>query len=100
MSLAFVEPGQDSMARKRAPEPDDPIGPILFENLDRLGYVDRVLRSAEIAKIVTERTGRSMTRQRVSQLINAVRVNPETIALLAEGLGVKPSELTKPIRGR
>jgi hypothetical protein len=71
------------------------MGTILFENLERLGYVDRVARSAEIARLVKEKTGRSITRQRVQQLLNAVKISPETIELLARGLGVKPTDLTK-----
>jgi hypothetical protein len=29
--------------------------------------------------------------------MNAVRVEPETIAVIAEAIGVKPGELTKPV---
>ena len=73
----------------------EPMGPVLAENLVRLGYADVVVRSAEIARMVSEATGRSMSRQRVSALLNAVRVEPSTIELIAKGLGVDPSELTK-----
>lgn len=83
------------MARKSSDAEGEPMGSILFENLDRLGYVDRVARSSEIAKRVSEKTGKPFTRQRVLQLLNAVRINPETIELLASGLGVKSSELMR-----
>lgn len=70
-------------------------GSILASNMYRLGYGDIVIRSAEVARLVTEKTGQSMSRQRIGTILNAVSVNPETIATLAKALGVKPSELTK-----
>ena len=82
------------MAKKRA-ETVEPIGPLLANNLYRLGYGDIVIRSAEIARLITERTGQNFSRQRVSQLLNAVRVEPETIELVAKAIGVKAGELTK-----
>ncbi len=83
------------MPRNTPPPDDTPVGPLLVRNLHRLGYADIVVRSAEIARLVSEKTGKSISRQRVAQLMNAVRVEPETIELLAKGLGVKASELTK-----
>jgi len=86
----------DAMARKKPLSlPEGPIGPILWDNLKRLGYVEEVLRSNEIANRVTEKTGRKLTRQRVAQFVNAVRVNPETIEWLAAGLGVEPEDLIR-----
>jgi hypothetical protein len=83
------------VARKEIEIDERPVGPRLVKNLFKLGYADIVVRSAEIARIVSERTGRKLTRQRVSALMNAVRVEPETIELLAKGLGVKPADLLK-----
>jgi hypothetical protein len=74
-----------------------PIGPLLAQNLFRLGYADIVVRSTKLAELVSHNTGRTMTRQRISTLMNAVKVEPETIAILAKAIGVKPSELTKPV---
>lgn len=84
-----------AVARKESEVGDKPIGPLLVKNLFRLGYADIVVRSAEVSRLVSERTGKSITRQRVSALMNAVRVEPETIELLAKGLGVKPAELLR-----
>lgn len=79
------------MARKAEP----PIGPMIAENLLRLGYADIVVRSSELAKLVAEKTGRSMSRQRISAIMNAVRVDDQTVATLAEAIGVEPEELTR-----
>jgi hypothetical protein len=77
---------------------DPPAGTVLAENLIRLGYADVVVRTTEVARLVTEKTGHAMSRQRIAHLLNAVRINPETIEVLAKGLGVEPMELTKPIK--
>lgn len=82
------------MAKKKV-EVSEPIGPVLAENLYRLGYGDIVIRNAEVARLVAEKTGQSFSRQRVASILNAVRVEPETIELLARALGVKAEELTK-----
>ncbi|WP_422930129.1 helix-turn-helix domain-containing protein [Singulisphaera sp. PoT] len=86
------------MARKKVAV-DEPIGPLLAQNLYRLGYGDIVIRSADIARLVAQKTGESFSRQRVSSILNAVRVEPETIELLASALGVSPDELTKKQEG-
>ena len=83
------------MGRKRIEAVEDPMGPILAENLIRLGFADVVVRTTEVARRVSEKTGRSMSRQRVASLLNAVRIEPATIELLERGLGIKPGELTK-----
>jgi uncharacterized protein YneF (UPF0154 family) len=82
------------MARKTRDRGDMPIGPLLVKNLYRLGYADLVVRSAELSRLV-ERTGHKMSRQRIAQMMNAVRVEDETIAVLAKAIGVKPSELLR-----
>lgn len=84
------------MARKTTPPRDDrPIGPVLAANLARLGYTETTIRTSEIARLVRERTGKKMSRQRISAILNAVRVNPGTIETLAMALGVSPNELTR-----
>lgn len=83
------------MARRKAPQGDEPIGRIIAANLIRLGFSDRVIRTTEVARLVTEKTGKRMSPQRVSGILNADRVTPETIERLAKGLGVKPEELTR-----
>lgn len=88
---------KEKVAGDQARPISQPIGPLLAQNLFRLGYADIVVKSTKLSELVSERTGRTMTRQRISALMNAVRVEPETIALLAEGIGVKPAELTRPV---
>lgn len=83
------------MPRKPA-EPFEPAdGPILRENLIRLGFFEKIVHATKIAKLVTEKTGKSMSRQRISNLFNAVHITPDTIATIAKGLGVKPEELMR-----
>ena len=84
------------MARPKAQSSDLAAGSVLTDNLIRLGYAETVVRTTEIARIVSERTGKSVSRQRIANLLNAVRINPETIKLIADGLGVKPEELMRP----
>jgi DNA-binding Xre family transcriptional regulator len=74
-----------------------PVGPVLERNLFRLGKADIVVRSTEIAKDVTASTGIPMSRQRISALMNAVHIEPETIEMIAKALKVKPSELLKDV---
>jgi hypothetical protein len=83
------------MPRSKSPSDQEPIGPILAENLIRLGYAETVIKTTEIARLVSETTGQSMSRQRIANLLNAVRVNPETIELIAKGLNVDPKELMR-----
>jgi hypothetical protein len=91
MSLLLVE--ADSMARRS--KKVDPIGPVIAENLWRLGWAVIRPKGAELSKLVAERTGRSMSKQRISAIVNAVHVEPETIATLAQAIGVDPDELTR-----
>src|SRR4051812_42153404 len=85
------------MAPKNVESKDKPIGPRLVNNLFRLGFADIVVRSAEIARLVEKKTGKGMTRQRISAMMNAVRVESETVELLAKGLGVKPADLLRDV---
>lgn len=82
-----------TMGRKKS---ITPMGPILAKNFKRLGYEDSTVRVTEIAEKVKAKTGRAMSRQRISAILNAVSVSEETIKLLADAIGVKPEELTKP----
>jgi hypothetical protein len=63
-------------------------------NLLRLGWADLVPQSERISRLARE-AGLEFSRQRVSAIMNAVRVEPETIELIARAIGVKPSELTR-----
>lgn len=83
------------MARRNTSDSTPPDGSVLAENLIRLGYAETVVRTTEIARLVTEKTGKSMSRQRIASLLNAITIRPETIEQLAKGLGVDPKELTK-----
>jgi hypothetical protein len=86
--------GTPTMARTKAKD-DRAIGPLLAKNLLRLGHADIVVRATDLADKVRAKTGKPMTRQRISMLMNAVRVEDETIATLAKAIGVKPEELTR-----
>lgn len=86
--------GTRMMALAKARD-DRAIGPILARNLLRLGHADIVVRATDLAEKVRAKTGKPMTRQRISMLMNAVRVEEETIATLAKAIGVKPEELTR-----
>jgi len=82
------------MAKLKATESPTPMGAILKANLRRLGLTEEVVKSAEIARRVKQNTKKTITRQRIAALVNAIYIEPETIAWLAEGLGVKPEDLT------
>lgn len=88
-TLAFVMP------RPKVGTADAAIGLILAEHFIRLGYSETVIKTSEIAKLVSEKTGKSISRQRIANLLNAVRVNPETIEMIALGLGVTAKDLTR-----
>ena len=90
-----AKPRRTKAAGPAAPIPE-PIGPVLAANLMRLGYVETKVKTSEVARLVAEHTGRPMSRQRISELLNAVRIRPETIATIAAALRVKMSELTTP----
>jgi hypothetical protein len=92
--MAIVELEADQMAR-RAAKPPEPMGPIVAENLFRLGYASIVVHSTELSNLVAENTDRTMSRQRIAALMNAVRIEPETLEVLAEAIGVDPCELLK-----
>lgn len=87
---------EGEMARKKSHEGDIPTGDVIAENLVRLGYADQVIRVSEIASLILERTGKKVSRQRIANILGSLRVYPDTVEMLAKGLGVKPEELTKP----
>lgn len=72
-----------------------PMGRVLLENLQRFGYAELVIRATDLAKLINEKTGKKMSRQRIAALPNAIRINPETFGPIAEALGVDPSELMR-----
>jgi hypothetical protein len=88
---------EPEMARKKAHEdtPAAPMGPTLAANLERLGFAESVIKTTEVAKLVREKTGKPMSRQRIAALLNAVRITDQTLELIAKGLGVHPRELTR-----
>lgn len=90
-----------NMPRKSTtpPELDEPIGPILKANLIRLGFAETTVKVKTVADLIAKKTGRPMSRQRISNLLNAVKVHPKTIETLAKGLGVKTEELTRKPKG-
>ena len=90
MALAEKE-----MARRSTSDSTPPDGSVLAENLIRLGYAETVVRTTEIARLVSEKTGKPMSRQRIANLLNAINIRQETIDQLAKGLGVDPKELMK-----
>lgn len=73
--------------------PDEPIGPIIANNLARLGYAETVIRISEIARAIERHTGKPCSPQGVSHVINAVRLEKTTIAKVADSLGVALSDL-------
>jgi hypothetical protein len=83
------------MAKKSAAGRDKAMGPIIARNLYRLGYGEMNVKSGEVAAKVSEKTGKPISRQRISQMMNAARIEPDTIEMLAKGLGVKVSELLR-----
>lgn len=91
----------EPMARKTADDmigsKDAPIGPTLAANLHRLGWATLAVKSSELSELVNTKTKKKMTRQRISSMMNAVRVERETIEAIAKAIGVKASDLTKPI---
>ena len=83
------------MTRRSTSDNQPPDGSVLAENLVRLGFAETVVRTTEIARLVSEKTGKPMSRQRIANLLNAINIRQETINQLAKGLGVDPKELTK-----
>ena len=81
---------------KSTPEPlPEPIGPLLATALAHAGYAERVIRLADVATLIRQKTGRSVSRQRVAQWLNAVRLNRETVTLLAQALGMSLEDLIR-----
>lgn len=88
--------GKDEPPPAKQPSFDDlPVcdGTVLAEGLIRLGFVRQTVAMAEVAEIVSERTGKPLTRQRLSTLLNSIRISPDTIKMIAGALEVDPSEL-------
>jgi hypothetical protein len=89
-----------SMAKKAATKaqyvPTWPMGPVILANLYRLGYADVRPRATKLSELVTE-AGGSMSNKRISAIVNAARVEPQTVAWLAKAIGVKPAELLREV---
>lgn len=95
--MTFAAHEIEAMTTKGADSEGKPMGPLLARNLYRLGFADVVVRSAEIARRVESKTGKSMSRQRISALMNAVVVDAAMVETIAKSIGVKPSELLKDV---
>lgn len=87
------------MAKRKPEKRPMPMGQVLKANLRRLQLTEEVVRSAEIIRRIKARTGRDVTRQRIAALVNAIYIEPETIAWLADGLGVTPEDLLREPKG-
>jgi transcriptional regulator with XRE-family HTH domain len=87
------------MGRKKAePAPEGAsMSPILIYNAKRLGWSEEIIRYSDIAKAISDKVGKPVSRQRVSLIMNSHNVTPEALEMLAKGLGVPVRELTRPI---
>ncbi len=74
----------------------DGMGKVIALNLIRLGYVEHSVRVADIARLITEKTGKPMSRQRVSAIMRAPHIEQGTLEMIAKAVGVKPAELLRP----
>jgi hypothetical protein len=90
MSLVEAVMPKRTQSHEEFHEPD---GSVLKRNLIRLGFSEHVVKTTEIAALVAQKTGKKMSRQRVANLLNAIRITSETIQTIAKGLGVKPEDL-------
>lgn len=77
--------------------PDPPIGELIAANLVRLGYSEVRVRVqvTKISDLIRAKTGRVLSRQRVSAILNSRRVNPGTVEMIAAAVGVSPDELLR-----
>ena len=97
MAMTLVITEATGMAKKKAParETDRPMGPIVAKNLSRIGLTSTSVNTAEVARLVTAKTGKSMSRQRVASILNQVKISDRTIEMLAKAVGLKPDDLLK-----
>lgn len=72
------------------------MGPLIARNLMRLGFYEKAVKTAEIARRVAEETGQTMSRQRVAAILKADRIEDETLKTIAKAVGVKVAELLRP----
>ena len=92
MSIVAVQ----YMARKKVSSEDQrpPDGKVLQASLCRLGYCEQVVKATEVSRIVTEQGGK-LSRQRVAQLLNAMKITDQSWETIANGLGVTVEELKR-----
>jgi len=70
------------------------LGPLIARGLIRLGYAEpTAVRLTEVARVVTEATGRPLSKQRLAAILKADSITPETLEWIAGGLGLTPQEL-------
>lgn len=85
------------MARKKLTRPEGPVGPIIADNLFRLGFGDRIVRGKDLSELIDKkwRGKRTMSRQRITNILNSVNVSDQTLQTIAEAIGVEPGELLR-----
>jgi hypothetical protein len=87
--------GDTAMARmkKPIPKPEGDIGPIIEKTLIRLGHAQNVVKLTDVCRLIKERTGKTISRQRLAAILKANSVEDGTIEMIAKGVGVSPAEL-------
>lgn len=83
------------MAKKR-PESigGGSVGNLIKHTLINMGYVEEpAVKLTEVSRIVTEKTGRNLSKQRLKAILEAERLAPDTLDWLALGLGISVAEL-------
>jgi hypothetical protein len=70
------------------------VGSIIKQTLINMGYVEEpAVKLTEVARIVTEKTDKNLSKQRLKAILEADRVSAETLNWLARGLGISVAEL-------
>lgn len=70
------------------------MGRVIEKSLISLGYVEPAkVKLTEAAKVITERTGRNLSKQRLKAILKADNLTPDTLEWLARGLDVSVAEL-------
>jgi hypothetical protein len=94
-----VELAEEEMAKKRpASAPQGAMSEILRHNAARLGWTETVIPYSAIAKAIQEKTGKTISRQRVATMFSSHNISDESLELLAKGMGVSVKDLIRPIR--
>jgi hypothetical protein len=86
MTTMLAVDGVMEMGRSPSDEPSTD-GTTLRRVLIDLGWSEEVVRITDVANAVTEKTGRNLSRQRLSVLLNTERIRDATLEHIAKGLG-------------